>query len=224
MSYPIYRTPDVVAAVCEQSDNVKTGNMQQLYIMPRREIPHKAVQAGRDQCVCGDCPLRSKASGGSGACYVVTVHGPKGVWNSVRGQRCQHKPSTQPIRLGAFGDPAFLPLSLVARLVEGRKWTGYTHQWHKRTTRWARYLMASIDDLMAKRQGLTSIQLKRKANDKGYRTFRVIGQLEPLDADEILCPNYTKGTKCIDCGLCNGAGPHKNIAIYAHGSGKGALR
>ena len=222
-SYPIYRNKSIVAAITPRSENVKTGDMAQLYILPRREPAHKAVQAGRDRCVCGDCPLRSKASGGSGACYVVTAQGPREVWNAVRGRKCQEAETNKPIRLGAYGDPAFLPLSLVAKLVQGRKWTGYTHQWHKRTAKWAKYLMASIDGLMAKRQGLTSLQLKRKANNRGYRTFRVIQPLEPIDADEILCPNYTKGVKCIDCGLCNGAGPQKNIAIYAHGSGKGDL-
>ena len=222
-SYPVHRDADIVGAITETSTNIKTGDMQQLYIMSVSVAPHVAVKLGLDTTVCGDCPLRSKASGGSGDCYVATVHGPRVVWTKTKDMTVEKlRQSTKPIRLGAYGDPAFLPIELIADIVRNRRWTGYTHQWHRRTKKWSRYLMASIDDKMAKRQRITSKQLKDKAVAKGYRTFRIIRDASELDSDEIMCPNYTKGVQCVDCGLCNGSkgadDKRKNIAIVVHGS------
>jgi hypothetical protein len=35
--------------------------------------------------------------------------------------------------------------------------------------------------------------------------------------NEIICPNTTHGTKCIDCKLCSGS-KAKNIVIQVHGA------
>jgi hypothetical protein len=35
--------------------------------------------------------------------------------------------------------------------------------------------------------------------------------------NEIICPNTTHGTKCIDCKLCSGFSKAKNIVIQVHG-------
>ena len=225
LSRVVYRDADLFAAIVPRSDNVKTGDMQQVYILPTVN-PIQAMKLGLDRSVCGDCPLSSKANGGTGACYVVTAQGPTALWKAVHDKPVvPAAESTKPIRLGAYGDPAFLPLRLVRKLVKGRRHTGYTHQWHKRGD-WSPLLMASIDPTMAKRQGLTSIQLKHEAQAKGYRTFRVLAEGEALDKDEIYCPFVTHGIQCADCGLCNGSKPNdrrKCIVVPAHGSGKNLL-
>tara|TARA_R110000824_G_scaffold233474_1_gene421772 strand:- start:172 stop:654 length:483 start_codon:yes stop_codon:yes gene_type:complete len=157
---------------------------------------------------------------------VVTGQGPRVVWETVKDKPLQQATATgKALRLGAYGDPAFLPLAIVRKLLATRKrWTGYTHQWHKRSKQWSKYIMASIDNQMASKQGLTSKELKSKAQAKGYRTFRIIADQAELDADEILCPNYTTGVQCADCGLCDGSKGHndkrKSIAIIVHGSSK----
>ena len=46
--------------------------------------PSEAYSQGKDEKVCGDCPLKSKSSGGNGACYVVTIHGPDGVARGIQ--------------------------------------------------------------------------------------------------------------------------------------------
>lgn len=220
-STKIYQDSERFAALTQKSTNVKTGDMEQLAILSASESPEKAVKSGQDTVVCGDCPLRSKSSGGSGLCYVNTGQGPREVYKAIKLQPVtMPKPSTKPIRLGSYGDPALLPFRLVRRLTKGRRWTGYTHQWHKVSKIWSRLLMASIDDTMAKREGLTSAQLRDKAKAKGYRTFRVVKSKADLLEGEIMCPNYTTGVQCVDCGLCNGAGTAKDIAIVVHGASK----
>jgi len=225
-SYVVHRDADKFAVVVPKSTNIKTGPMDQLHILPNVN-PIKALKEGKDRSVCADCPLSSKANGGNGSCYVVVVQGPNATWKASNTKpvvKCQSK---RPIRLGAYGDPALLPMKLVRRTVRDRRWTGYTHQWHKRHTNWSKYLMASIDPIMAERQGMSVLELKALAQSKGYRTFRVLSEGGSVDSDEILCPNYTRGTQCIDCGLCNGSKENdtrKNIAIPAHGSGKNLLQ
>jgi hypothetical protein len=44
-----------------------------------------------------------------------------------------------------------------------------------------------------------TILVKLKAQSEGWRTFRVTNHLNDLMENEIICPNTTHGTKCIDC-------------------------
>jgi len=184
--------------------------MVQLSILVRSQNPVQAIQTGKDTLICGDCPVRPY-------CYVQTGKMPLAIWRAVKGQRIQsgYKAygGSKPIRLGAYGDPAFLPYALLSKLAKHRKHTGYTHQWRTCHTAYAKYLMASVE----------TPQQATAAQGKGYRTYRILPSTDtPLMADEILCPNYTHGVLCADCGLCNGTtGGAKNIAIPAHGNRKG---
>jgi hypothetical protein len=224
-SYPVHRTEKLLFAITPKSENVKTGDMEQLYIMPADEPPHEAIKAGRDTVTCGNCPLIGKAAGGTGECYVVTVQGPREVWEKTHNAPLiDIEPAKKPIRIGAYGEPVFAPFRLIQRLLaNGRRWTGYTHQWREKGTpaKWSRYLMASVDDRLAERHRMTPKQLKADAVARGYRTFRIIRNTSELDADEIMCPNFTKGVQCKDCGLCDGSkganDKRKNIAIIVHG-------
>lgn len=61
----------------------------------------------------------------------------------------------------------------------------------------------------------------RAANAQGWRTFRVLSASSAeagLDSrgPEVVCPYVTRGTQCVDCGLCSGASKAKSIAIAAH--------
>lgn len=204
------------------SKNRKTGPMAQLWILPEVD-PLVAIKSGADAAVCGTCPLRGIA-GLNRACYVTLKQAPLAVWRKfVRGGYDMVAPEAvnallktrkQAIRLGAYGDPLALPLSLLDTLTAGVRHTGYTHSWHLPQAKpYQTLVMASVET--AKGAAL--------AHAHGWRTFR-IGHT-PLQG-EIVCPASPEGggrTNCATCGLCNGAAPAHSpisILIHAHGSGQ----
>ena len=81
--YVVYEGPSaingdpIVAILTLKSNNVKTGNMAQLWIMARDIAPHIAKKEGNDDAVCGDCPIKKE-------CYVLTFQGPLSVWNAYQ--------------------------------------------------------------------------------------------------------------------------------------------
>jgi hypothetical protein len=215
-SFPIYRNKrkDILAVITEKSTNRKIGDMAQVSVLVDSISPIEALQ-GKDSKICGDCPLRPSKQGG---CYVTVARFAQAVWRSVKGlDAVTTWATTKPVRLGAYGDPAMLPIKLLAKLTQGRKHTGYTHQWRKVAPTYARYLMASIDKL----SGNVDTQIKQ-AKAKGYRYFRVSDDGQDLRKGEILCPNYSHGVSCADCLLCDGShgkkDKRKNIVIPVHGS------
>ena len=202
-----------------KSRNPKTGDMVQAYIMPLRVAPHVAVRTGSDESVCGDCPQRpieAKKNPDQEVCYVTTVHAPRATYNKHRGAAVEiPKAITKPLRLGAWADPAAVPIALWRYLTKlAPSWTGYTHQWALRKhVALKQYCMASVD---------SPAQAKQAQRD-GWRTFRTKHPHEPLLANEITCPASAEAGKrstCAKCGLCNGkTGPadrRKNIAINYH--------
>jgi hypothetical protein len=79
----------IASAFNQRSNNGKTLDMVQVFILYRDEAPTEAVQSGNDAAVCGECFLRPiialqlKASGESSIpCYVDTVRGPGSAWES----------------------------------------------------------------------------------------------------------------------------------------------
>ena len=199
------------------SENRKTGDMAQMYIMPRDSRPVDSISNGDDAAVCGACPLRpvaakiARAAGNDAdVCYVN-----KG-WLGRQWDSIPNLPRVSPeivgqfltetgleFREGAWGDPATVPMEVRRALNVGRG-TSYTHQWN---TDWveddvAEFSMASVQ----------TVDEKNAANAKGYRTYRVTeGELE---TDEILCPEITNNANCKDCGLCAGNRVQaKNIVI-----------
>lgn len=216
-SIVVYRDADKIGTLTYTSANRKTGDMAQLQILARHESPTAAIESGTDSVVCGDCPLRK--TNGKRVCYVNVAHAPLAVWKAVRrapvtsAVKAKARLARKGIRLGAYGDPAFLPLPLLETLTDGRVSTGYTHQWTTADRRYSRHLMASVETL----------EQRTQAKAKGYRTFRVVADLSAIADGEILCPNYTQGINCADCGLCNGAGKAKDIVILAHGNGAAHL-
>lgn len=220
--YVIFETAFLVAIATgfrRKSANVKTGEMIQIWILNRNLHPVVAQQLGKDKVVCGDCPLRpANAAAGEARCYVETGKAPAAVWRAYQAGRYPMLPSTEvfngkAVRFGAYGDPTKLPLALVAEIAgKASHWTGYTHQWRNPLNKgYARYLMASADDVEAQLQ----------ATAAGWRTFRVAPAGSGFALrDEISCPASKESgmrTTCAKCALCRGASiGAKNIVIQAH--------
>jgi hypothetical protein len=226
-SLVVYRGPSeyaprstIRAVLVLKSTNRKTGNMAQLHILHDRVEPHTAQRTGRDQAVCGGCPLRPSLDGG---CYVVTCQGPLSAWRATQRQpvatwsEIGEALQGRSLRLGAYGDPAALPGHLIAvlsALVHGGC-TGYTHGWRTRPDL-KPYCMASTHGEME----------TLDAQASGWRTCRMMELGGHMLSQEIQCPNESNGIDCADCLLCRGASLQaKSITIPAHGFRvKAALR
>lgn len=198
------------------TNNRKTGDMIQVWILTKRQDPVSAVRSGADSLICGSCPLRGNATTGR-TCYVTLAQAPLAVWKAYHAGRYPALPTFtlfagRKVRFGAYGDPSFIPMPLVQSIASNcAGWTGYTHQWEKP---WAqafrRFVMASVE----------SIDGARKAQAMGWRTFRVKSPGAPLEANEITCLSDAKGISCADCRLCAGTSkPARSIAIDVHGNG-----
>ena len=193
------------------SSNSKTGDMVQLAILPIDSKPTKALKT-RQLPNCGDCALIS-------TCYVNTVS-LNAVYDQTVNQTVAAVPKRfrAPIRLGSWGDPGLLPIDLLQQLSRtAGAHTGYTHLWQEIEQEYSQLLMASIDHLTAKKQGLTVDQLKRLAWDKGYRTYTILQPGEKQSAQERSCLYVSNNTQCRYCKLCNGAGSQRSIAAPLHG-------
>jgi hypothetical protein len=126
--------------------------------------------------------------------------------------------SGRSLRLGAYGDPAALPIDVVRVLASFTvRHTGYTHQWRTIDPSWSAYVMASADTAAD----------RAAANGLGYRTFRVRPAEDPIGTREITCPasdEAGKRTTCDRCALCGGNAGRlaglKDITIAAHGVAK----
>jgi len=204
----------IVGIITMKSANVKTGNMAQLWIMRSDIHPIDAKKQKLDDAVCGQCQFRQSLGG---ACYVNLGHAPSAVYRSYsKGSYpvCDDLSIFEgmKVRFGAYGDPAAIPVSLLATLKRYVKNnTSYTHQWkdNKDNELLKQVSMASVDNLLE----------AQEASEAGYRWFRVTNDIETLRDDEIVCPNTTKGTLCMDCNLCSGNSVGaKSIVIENHGT------
>jgi hypothetical protein len=202
-----------------KSENEKTGEMVQVWILASGSNPIAANKSGDDEAVCGNCKHRHFRS-----CYVNLRNGPYTVYEAY--QRGAYKRvgldhatselfRDQHVRLGAYGDPAAVPLEVwdtVTRVSAG--WTGYTHQWRKRRVRpYKRYCMASCDTLRE----------ADKAKWLRWRPFLVRQEGDELPPGYFECPASAEAGKrltCSECRVCKG-GTHrwgKGLpSIVAHG-------
>lgn len=226
----IYENEMIVAIVTgvtgARSANRKTGDMAQLWILRRDMHPMDAIRTGNDNAICGDCPLRG-VNGKGRACYVNVGQAPSVIWKKYRdGGYARVDVSTvaamlrgRRIRLGAYGDPSFLPFELVSELVsQSDGWTGYTHQWRRCDQRFAGILMASADDIAG----------RREARAGGWRSFYVVPASVRIDtvagAVECAATRERNPLQCADCLMCAGTrhGTRTNavdVVIAAHGAG-----
>jgi hypothetical protein len=196
------------------SDNRKTGDMIQIWILVRSVSPTEAIRTGLDRLICGSCVHRGDGTGGGRSCYVNAGQAPLGIWRAWRAGRY---PTLQfmdcfagrKVRFGAYGDPTHLPLPLalaIAGVASGH--TGYTHQWRKPSLQgWKSILMASVD----------SVAELVIARSMGWSTFRVGSEAQP---SESLCASEAIGTPCAVCLLCAGArNGLESVHIPPHGKG-----
>ena len=206
----------IATGFASQSANQKTGAMIQTWIIRSDISPLDALKTGGDVSICGDCPHRPQRLSDTGyhqrSCYVNPV-GVQSIYHAFkRGSYPMANAEVfrgHTLRLGSYGDPAALPANLIQDwIANADNHTGYSHQW--RGGDMQSQTMASVDNENE----------YWRANADGYRTFRVRHDNEPLMPWEIDCPAPIRGTKCTDCGLCNGmASNAKNISIIAHGIG-----
>lgn len=206
----------ILTGIAKESKNAKTGDELQTQIIREDVAPHIAAASGLDSAICGNCEARPTAKN---YCYVQKWREPNSVFECFhRGGytlATEHelqaiKSSGIAVRAGSYGDPAAVPLE-VWRSVGVR--TGYTHQWEdERVKPFAELMMASVETL----------KQKEAANEKGFRTFRVITSEDELQPDEILCVNQSRGVDCATCGICAGQQVQaKNVGALVHGAKKG---
>ena len=201
--------------------------MIQTYIIREDIDPYTATKFGDDSSVCGDCPLKPSESG---VCYVLTFRGPAAIYRSylkhgatpieqMKGHHIQRALGFRRVRLGAYGDPAAIPVSAWGNLLQYSKgWTGYTHQWRTCEQELKRYCQASCD----------SAQDVVDAMAQGWGTYYVVPKnVEPprqLGGKHLmLCPFTKVGIQCTDCGLCNGQSK-RHITVHVHGTRANKLK
>lgn len=206
----------IATGLGRKSRNAKTGAMVQIWILRADVAPLAAIKDGTDASICGDCKHRGTS------CYVNVGQAPTAVYKAYRAGRYQRADNLEDlfagkaVRVGAYGDPAALPLGVVtAALRKAASWTGYTHQWRK-ALELAPYLMASADTAAERLQ----------ARMLGFRTFRVKAPSDLAMTGEIECLSDSAGVTCAACGLCAGqARPGKrDIWINVHGPRKAQFR
>ena len=210
----------IVAIAVLASDNAKTGDMVQTYILRADVDPVSALRTGDDRSICGDCVHRPA---NDGACYVNVAQSVQSVyWAWFRGAYELVAPiegarmiEGRKLRMGSYGDPAAVPAQFWKQLSKyAAGHTGYTHQWRKPIARGLRTLvMASAD----------SASDRDLARAMGWRTFRVRTADESLGAREIVCPASPEGgdrRQCATCLACDGADRvgKVSVAIIVHGS------
>lgn len=203
----------IITGLTAPSQNRKTGPMAQLWILDASEEPHEAVRTGQDASVCGDCPARGKW------CYVTTFQGPLSIyrtWKRGGYEECYSSARLRgkALRLGAYGDPAALPIETIRRLARDcDRFTGYTHQWKRCSSELRQYCMASVD----------TVSDQEQASRSGWRTFRVSADGGKLRGESV-CPASTESgidITCFECGACDGRHRERvkgHIVIKAHGA------
>jgi|688.fasta_scaffold28023_5 hypothetical protein len=222
----------VLTGLDQSSENAKTGNLVQSFIIRSDVAPTDALKTGDDASVCGLCPHRpliakmlERAGLPSAPCYVNVGKSVLSVFGAYRRGSYPRASSVDQVRamlrgrklrLGTYGDPAAAPVELWALLVSlSAGHVGYTHQWQSvgfDARAWAPLVMASAD----------TADEARQAQAMGMRYFRVsIGvDKAPL---EVTCPASVEGgrkAQCSDCMLCAGTSKAaRSIVIADHAAG-----
>ena len=224
----------ILTGLVKPSENSKTGPMLQTYIVRADIGAVPALVNGSDVSVCGDCPHRSRPSGGSGACYVNVGQGPRAVVDGYArgiypeldadaacGAIAAAATLGTGLRVGTYGDPASVPAA-------GRFWrplitaaafhTGYTHAAHLPRGQGLRGLVMASADSPAERD---------RYRAAGWASFRVAeGPDYPRAPGEARCPASAEAGHRVQCSACpigcDGAG--LSVVIQVHGSTAGSFR
>ena len=224
--YILYEGPSlidespIVAVATMRSTNRKTGDIPQIWILRADIRPGEAARTGEDKGICGDCPLRGdSAQKRHRSCYVVVGRAPTSVWVTYqRGgyrrltlRQAAHLFSGMIVRLGAYGDPAAVPLEVwESVLSRAARWTAYTHQWRQGFAL-SHIAMASVE----------SDDDAKAAIAMGYRVFRISSPGASLAPGHRWCPARADGwprVTCASCGACNGGTRGQHVQTTVHGS------
>lgn len=204
----------IVCIATLSSNNVKTGDMVQTWIIRSDIEPHTAQKTGADSSVCGDCPHRPEKMN---TCYVTTFQAPLAVYRGFhRGIYCTDQEKMvrtlrgRKIRFGAYGDPAAVPFRVwesLAAIASGH--TGYTHQENH-----------PLFDVRLLDLVMVSVDTEKQAQETQGRYFRVKTPDAPALPGETECLSDARGMSCADCLLCDGTGRGKGKSVYinVHGA------
>jgi len=206
----------IATGFARKSNNPKTGDMIQTWILRSDMDARNANISGDDFSVCGDCKHRTW-----GTCYVNVHQAPNQVSKAYMNGSYEHFSisnanlfSGRQLRIGSYGDPVAVPYSVwegLAKLVDGHN--GYTHQWKNCDPQFKKIVMASVDNEKE----------MAKAHSNGWRTFRVVLPQDKPTKAEFVCPASDEGGKkiqCDKCLCCSGlTSKAKSVTIVAHGGG-----
>jgi hypothetical protein len=220
----------IITGLNLKSKNPKTGEMPQVWIIRSDVHPTEALRTGEDASICGNCPHRPKELGdnalkkSSRTCYVNAM-GFNQVFKKYRDNGYEvanilhlaHALSGKKVRLGAYGDPAAVPIEVWNELLVYCESTGYTHQWRTCDKEYSQYCMASCDSPI-------DVTI---ATSIGYRTFFVQNVQEQETVKNVgliklaHCPaskEMNKVTTCSKCMACSGTrtGRKSNVTIFMH--------
>lgn len=212
---------EIIAIATLKSENIKTGDMIQTWIVNKNINPVEAIKINEDESICGSCIHRGTGEGKNRSCYVNVGQAPLNIWRSY------HKGNyilpvdysfvkNRFLRIGSYGDPVAVPYDVWEPLVKtALGWSAYTHQWRQSDQRFKSICMASVD----------SVEEYTEAVQKGWRTFRVKGEEEPNLKGEFSCPASPEGgsrRQCLTCLACSGTRFDKikngRVSIVVHGS------
>lgn len=213
------KSREIVVIATLASNNRKTGNMIQVWILSADSHPVQLSADKLDDLICGNCSHRQSLGG---ACYVNIGQAPAAVFKAYRRNLYPiYDPSThahlfkgRKVRLGAYGDPAAMPFEIAAHVVgltNGH--TAYTHQ-QKHAGFDPRFLSLCMISADTPKQAAA-------AHAIGAKTFRIAVDITDKFDNEIECLSDSTGTSCHDCGICKGSSAPVNIVIAVHGSRKG---
>ena len=190
--------------------------LPQLWVLPADRHPMDAIKDDGAAAVCGDCPIKTACYVGKQVVSQVWKHSRS---NPVTPLHELWRDGTEAwlLRLGAWGDPAAIPFSLVedlsihAKESGIRRRTGYTHQWRTADERFRALVMASVE----------GTAMSPQAWDLGYRTFAAVPDTGEVDTDgHFECPATSMRANrltCERCGLCNGTeSGAKSVWIRLH--------
>jgi len=202
----------IVTGLTDKSDNGKTGEMLQTWILRQDLHPVEAFLTA--QSVCGGCIHHGL---NLGSCYVNWGQAPRSVWQCYRRGGYPHIGNGWSVfddaivRIGSAGDPAMVPAEIWANIVQRcRKRTGFTHQWRQP---WAQHLKGIVQ---ASCDGFADYL---EATAHGWRTYLVqpAGNDDPIGLVHCAA-SVERGAKttCERCTLCDGASA--DVVIDAHGA------
>ena len=214
----------IATGVFGKSENRKTGDMIQTYIMRRDIHPMLARRIGEDFSICGDCKHRENST-----CYVNLCHGPIAVYNAFHdGSYKDFEDSDidlfkgKVFRIGSYGDPAAVPFEVWDKICSvSNGYTGYTHQWKTCDQRLKSICMASVDSIDG------YLKEYDKAKSMGWRTFRVFADDKGISVydtrleREFVCPASKEAGVKTDCEHCRACSGHsskttKDVLINLH--------